>query len=125
MKLVELVERQQLKKPELLEKTIPDFRPGDTVRVHVSVVEGEKSRTQVFQGTVIRRRGRGAGETFTVRRVTHGVGVERSFLVHSPRVEKVEIVRHGAVRRSRLYYLRDRIGKATRIKERRRPVEQP
>jgi len=114
MKLVELVERQQLKKPELLEKTIPDFRPGDTVRVHVSVVEGEKSRTQVFQGTVIRRRGRGAGETFTVRR-----------LVHSPRVEKVEIVRHGAVRRSRLYYLRDRIGKATRIKERRRPVEQP
>jgi large subunit ribosomal protein L19 len=118
------VERKQLKKQEVLDKTIPDFHPGDTVRVHVSVVEGEKTRTQVFQGTVLRRRGRGVGETFTVRRVTHGVGVERTFLLHSPRVEKVEVARFGAVRRSRLYYLRDRIGKSTRIKERRRPVEQ-
>lgn len=124
MKLVEFVERQQLKSPELLKKTIPDFRPGDTVRVHVNVVEGDKTRTQIFQGTVLRRRGRGVGETFTVRRVTHGVGVERCFLLHSPRIEKIEIVRYGAVRRSRLYYLRDRIGKSARIKERRRPIEQ-
>ena len=123
MNLVDLVEQQQLKQPEVLGKTMPDFHSGDTIRVHVSVVEGEKTRTQVFQGTVLRRRGHGVGETFTVRRVAHGVGVERTFFLHSPRVEKVEMARFGAVRRSRLYYLRDRVGKSTRIRERRRPTE--
>lgn len=123
MNLVELVEKDQRKDEETLQKTIPDFRPGDTVRVHVSVVEGNKTRTQVFQGVVLRRRGRGVRETFTVRRVAHGIGVERTFLLHSPRVERLEVVRRGAVRRAALYYLRGKVGKGTRIKERRRTVE--
>src|SRR5213596_271146 len=95
---------------------IPDFRPGDSVRVHAKVVEGERERIQVFEGVVIRIRTRGAGSSFTVRRVSHGVGVERAFPYHSPLVEKVEVARVGRVRRARLYYLRDRVGKAARIK---------
>jgi large subunit ribosomal protein L19 len=95
---------------------IPDFRPGDAVRVHARVVEGERTRVQIFEGVVIRIRRRGAGSAFTVRRVTHGVGVERVFPYHSPLVEKVEVSRVGKVRRARLYYLRDRVGKAARIK---------
>jgi large subunit ribosomal protein L19 len=95
---------------------IPDFRPGDSVRVHARVVEGDRQRIQVFEGVVIRIRRRGAGSAFTVRRVTHGVGVERVFPYFSPLVEKVEVSRVGKVRRARLYYLRDRVGKAARIK---------
>src|SRR6266542_2612586 len=94
----------------------PDFRPGDSVRVHARVVEGDRERIQVFEGVVIRIRTRGAGSSFTVRRVSHGVGVERAFPYHSPLVEKVEVARVGRVRRARLYYLRDRVGKAARIK---------
>jgi large subunit ribosomal protein L19 len=101
-----------------LKKDIPNFRSGDTVRVHVKVIEGGRERTQVFEGTVIRRRGSGLNETFTVRRVTHGVGVERTFPVHSPRLAKIEIMRKGRVRRARLYYLSKRVGKAARIRER-------
>ncbi|TMB70086.1 MAG: 50S ribosomal protein L19 [Chloroflexi bacterium] len=95
---------------------IPDFRPGDSVRVHAKVVEGDRERIQVFEGVVIRIRTRGAGSSFTVRRVSHGVGVERAFPYYSPLVEKVEVARVGRVRRARLYYLRDRVGKAARIK---------
>jgi len=95
---------------------IPDFRPGDSVRVHAKVVEGDRERIQVFEGVVIRIRTRGPGSSFTVRRVSHGVGVERAFPYHSPLVEKVEVARVGRVRRARLYYLRDRVGKAARIK---------
>ena len=95
---------------------IPDFRPGDSVRVHAKVVEGDRERIQVFEGVVIRIRTRGPGSSFTVRRVTHGVGVERAFPYHSPLVEKVDVTRVGRVRRARLYYLRDRVGKAARIK---------
>ncbi len=98
---------------------IPSFTPGDTVKVSTKVVEGDKERTQVFQGVVIRVRHGGAGASFTVRRVTYGVGVERTFPVHSPHVEKVEVTRHGKVRRARLYYLRGRSVRASRIKERR------
>ena len=99
---------------------IEDFRPGDTARVSIRVTEGERQRIQAFEGVVIRKRGRGPGASFTVRRVTHDVGVERTFLVHSPTVESVKVVRQGAVRRARLYYLRGRSGRAARIKERRR-----
>ncbi|MDR9757486.1 MAG: 50S ribosomal protein L19 [Thermacetogeniaceae bacterium] len=103
---------------DYLKKDIPSFRPGDTVRVYVKVVEGGRERIQVFEGTVLRRRGSGLSETFTVRRVTYGVGVERTFLVHSPRLDKIEVKKRGRVRRARLYYLRDRVGKAARIRER-------
>lgn len=96
---------------------IPDFKPGDTVRVSAKVVEGERERTQTFQGVVIRVRRGGPGSTFTVRRVSHGVGVERTFMFHSPRLEKVDILRQGRVRRAKLYYLRGLTGKAARIKE--------
>lgn len=99
---------------------IPEFGSGDTVRVHVKVVEGERERTQVFEGVVIRVRKAGVSSNFTVRRLTHSVGVERTFLIHSPRVEKVEVTRRGKVRRNALYYLRGRTGKAARIKEARR-----
>ncbi|MBO0822149.1 MAG: 50S ribosomal protein L19 [Nocardiopsaceae bacterium] len=98
---------------------VPDFRPGDTLKVHVKVVEGNRSRIQVFQGVVIRRQGGGLRETFTVRKVSYGVGVERTFPVHSPSIDKIEIVTRGRVRRAKLYYLRDLRGKAARIKERR------
>ena len=96
----------------------PDFRPGDTVKVHMRVKEGDSERIQVFEGTVIVRRGRGAGECFTVRKVSFGVGVERTFPVVSPHVDKIELVRTGKVRRARLYYLRDLTGKAARVDER-------
>ena len=102
---------------EYLRKKIPSFKPGDTVRVHVRVVEGDRERVQVFQGTVLRRQGGGLSETFTVRKVSFGVGTERTFPVHSPMVAKVEIKSRGTVRRAKLYYLRERIGKKARVKE--------
>jgi large subunit ribosomal protein L19 len=98
---------------------IPGFRPGDTLKVHVKVTEGTRSRIQVFQGFVIGRQGAGLRETFTVRKVSYGVGVERTFPVHSPSIDKIEVVTRGRVRRAKLYYLRDLRGKAARIKERR------
>lgn len=100
-----------------LKAEIPAVEIGDTVKVHVKIREGEKERVQVFEGTVIARRGSGISETFTVRRISYGVGVERVFPIHSPNVAKVELVRHGRVRRSKLYYLRDRVGKAAKVKE--------
>ena len=102
-----------------LRDDVPEFAPGDTVKVHVRVVEGNRERIQVFQGAVIRRQGSGARETFTVRKVSFGVGVERTFPVHSPIVAKIEVVTRGDVRRAKLYYLRERAGKAAKIKERR------
>ena len=102
-----------------LKTDLPDFRPGDTVKVHVKVVEGNRSRIQVFQGVVIRRHGGGIRETFTVRKVSFGVGVERTFPLHTPIVEKIELVTRGDVRRAKLYYLRDLRGKAAKIKEKR------
>ncbi len=104
---------------ESLRDDIPDFRPGDSVKVHVRVVEGNRSRIQVFQGVVLRRQGGGIRETFTVRKISFGVGVERTFPVHTPVVEKIEIVTRGDVRRAKLYYLRDLRGKAAKIKEKR------
>ena len=102
-----------------LRDDIPDFRPGDTVKVHVRVVEGNRSRIQVFQGVVIRRQGGGIRETFTVRKVSFGVGVERTFPVHTPVIEDIKVVQRGDVRRAKLYYLRDLRGKAAKIKEKR------
>src|SRR5487761_1537901 len=104
---------------DTLRDDIPEFRPGDTLKVHVRVVEGTRERIQVFQGAVIRRQGSGARETFSVRKVSFGVGVERSFPVHSPIIAKIEVVTQGDVRRAKLYYLRDRVGQAAKIKERR------
>ena len=98
---------------------VPDFRAGDTVKVHVKVIEGTRSRVQVFQGVVIRRHGKGVGETYTVRKVSFGVGVERTFPVHTPVVEKIEVVTRGDVRRAKLYYLRNLRGKAAKIREKR------
>ena len=112
MNRVQVVENEYL-------RSVPDFRPGDTVKVHVRVVEGTRERIQVFQGVVIRRQGGGLRETFTVRKVSFGVGVERTFPVHSPSIAKLEIVTRGHVRRAKLYYLRDLRGKKARIKERR------
>ena len=103
-----------------LRDDIPEFRPGDTLKVHVKVVEGSRSRVQIFQGAVIRRQGEGVRETFTVRKISFGVGVERTFPVHSPILDKIEVVTRGDVRRAKLYYLRDLRGKAARLKERRR-----
>ena len=100
-----------------LKTVLPEINIGDTVKVYVRIKEGERQRTQIFEGTVIIRKGGSISETFTVRRVSYGVGVERVFPVHSPNVEKVEIVRRGRVRRSKLYYLRDRVGKAAKVKE--------
>jgi large subunit ribosomal protein L19 len=102
---------------EQLRKDMPTFRPGDTVRVHVRVVEGDKERIQVFEGTVIGRSGGANREMFTVRKTSYGVGVERIFPVHSPRIERVEVVMRGAVRRAKLYYLRERSGRAARVAE--------
>jgi large subunit ribosomal protein L19 len=98
---------------------LPDFSPGDTVRVHVRVLEGGRERTQMFEGVVIARKGGGIRETFTVRKISYGVGVERIFPLHAPIIDSVEILRRGDIRRAKLYYLRDRIGKAGRIKEKR------
>src|SRR5574344_1375650 len=102
---------------QYLDKELPAVNPGDTVKVFVRIVEGNKERTQAFEGIVIKKRGSGVGATITVRKTFQGVGVERVFAIYSPRVEKITVLRHGDVRRAKLYYLRDRIGKATRIKE--------
>ena len=102
-----------------LRTDVPDFQPGDTLKVHVRVVEGNKQRVQVFQGVVIRRQGGGVQETFTVRKLSYGVGVERTFPVHSPIIDKIEVFTRGDVRRAKLYYLRDRVGKAAKVKEKR------
>jgi large subunit ribosomal protein L19 len=112
MNIIDNIEAQQLR------SDLPAFKPGDTVRVHVKVVEGEKERIQVFQGFVLRRSGGGNRETFTVRKVSYGVGVERTFPVHSPRIDKIEVATRGRVRRAKLYYLRKLSGKAARIAER-------
>ena len=113
MNKVDLVEKPRLR------EDVPDFRPGDTVRVHVRVAEAGRERIQVFQGLVIRRRGGGLRETFTVRKVSFGVGVERTFPLHSPTIARLELVSRGRVRRAKLYYLRERRGKKARIRERR------
>jgi large subunit ribosomal protein L19 len=102
-----------------LRDDVPDFVPGDTLKVHVRVVEGDKERIQLFQGVVIRRQGDGVRETFTVRKLSYGVGVERTFPVHTPIIERIEVATRGDVRRAKLYYLRDRIGKAAKVKEKR------
>ena len=101
-----------------LKKEVPSFEVGDSVRVHVKIKEGDRERIQVFEGTVIAKKHGGVAETFTVRRLSHGCGVERVFPLHSPNVEKVEIIRQGRVRRAKLYYLRDRVGKAAQVKSR-------
>ena len=113
MNKTDLVDRAQLR------DDVPDFGPGDTLKVHVKVVEGNKQRVQIFQGIVIGRQGDGLRESYTVRKVSYGVGVERTFPVHTPTVEKVEVVTRGDVRRAKLYYLRDRVGKAAKVKEKR------
>ena len=106
----------ELEKP-YMEKEVPDVNPGDIVKVFVRIVEGNKERIQAFEGTIIKKHGSGINKTITVRKVFQGVGVERVFLLHSPRIEKINVVRRGDVKRSKLYYLRERSGKATRIKE--------
>jgi large subunit ribosomal protein L19 len=112
---------QQLEKEQQKQK-VPALRAGDTVRVHAKVVEGTRERIQVFEGTVIRVTGGGLRQNFTVRRVTHGVGVERTFMIHSPRIDKIDVLRHGDVRQGRLYYLRGKVGRAARIRERRQLI---
>lgn len=109
--IIEELEKEQLK------AEVPEFGPGDTVRVHLRISEGGRERTQAFEGTVIARRHGGANQQFTVRRVSHAVGVERTFLLHSPRVERIEVLRRGKVRRAKLYYLRRKVGRAGRVKE--------
>ena len=113
MNIIETLEKEQLR------SDIPAFGPGDTLRVHAKIVEGNRERIQVFEGVVIGRQGTGVRKTFTVRRISYGIGVERMFPVHSPRIAKIEVVRHGIVRRAKLYYLRNLTGKAARIKEKR------
>lgn len=110
-KLIEEITKEQLR------ADLPAFRPGDTVRVHVKVIEGTRERVQVYEGVVIKRRGGGISETFTVRKVSYGVGVERTFPVHTPKIAKLEVIRRGKVRRAKLYYLRNLRGKKARIKE--------
>ena len=114
MNIIDKIEREGMR------KDVPEFDSGDTVRVHVKIVEGDKERIQVFEGVVIGRQGGGLRERFRVRKLSYGIGVERIFPVHSPRVDKIEITRRGRVRRAKLYYLRDRKGKAAQVKERRR-----
>jgi len=111
--IIEELEKEQLR------DDIPEFSPGDTVRVHAKIVEGTRERIQVFEGVVIARSGSGVRETFTVRRISYGTGVERTFPVHSPRIDKIQVVRRGIVRRAKLYYLRKLTGKAARIREKR------
>ena len=113
MNIIETLEKEQLR------SDIPDFAPGDTVRVHAKIVEGSRERIQMFEGVVISRQGTGVRETFTVRRISYGIGVERMFPVHSPRIEKIDVLRKGIVPRAKLYYLRNLTGKAARIKEKR------
>lgn len=114
MNIVQAITQEQLR------KDIPSFRPGDTLKVHVKVIEGSRERIQLFEGVVIKRRGGGISETFTVRKISNGVGVERTFPLHSPKIDKIEVARRGKVRRAKLYYLRELRGKAARIKEVRR-----
>lgn len=111
MDIIRAIEQQQIK------QDIPDFNVGDNVKVHYRITEGNRERIQVFQGDVIRRQGASSRETFTVRKISFSVGVERTFPVHSPKIEKIEIARRGDVRRAKLYYLRDKVGKAAKIKE--------
>lgn len=111
MDLLRIVEQEQMK------TNIPPFRAGDTVKVHVKIVEGTRERIQIFEGVVIRRQGGSIRENFTVRRVSYGVGVERTFPIHSPKIDKIEVMRRGKVRRAKLYYLRERTGKSARIKD--------
>lgn len=111
MEIIKELEQEQMK------SDIPQFKAGDTVRVHVKVIEGQRERIQVFEGIVIKRKGSGIRETFTVRRISYGVGVERTFPIHSPKIDKIEVIRIGKVRRAKLYYLRNLTGKAARIKE--------
>lgn len=111
MTVIESLERMQIR------DDVPEFRPGDTVRVHFQVIEGQRRRVQVFEGTVIKRQGASSRETFTVRKQSFGVGVERTFPVHSPKIEKIERTMQGDVRRAKLYYLRDRVGKKARVRE--------
>ncbi|MFW2333343.1 50S ribosomal protein L19 [Ilumatobacter sp.] len=113
MKTTDLIDNDSLR------DDIPDFAPGDELKVHVRVVEGGKERVQVFQGNVIRRQGSGLQETYTVRKLSYGVGVERTFPVHAPTVQKIEVTKRGDVRRAKLYYLRDRVGKAAKVREKR------
>lgn len=113
MNIIETLEKEQLR------SDIPEFAPGDTVRVHAKIVEGSRERIQMFEGVVIGRQGTGVRETFTVRHISYGIGVERMFPVHSPRIEKIDVLRKGIVRRAKLYYLRNLTGKAARIKEKR------
>ena len=113
MNIIEALDKEQLR------SDIPEFRAGDTVKVYVKVVEGTRERVQLFEGVVISRSGSGVREMFTVRRISYGIGVERTFPVHSPRLEKIEVARKGIVRRAKLYYLRNLTGKAARIRERR------
>ena len=112
MQMIDQIEFEQLR------ADAPEFGPGDTVRVHNRVIEGGKERIQIFEGTAIGRKGGGVRASFTVRKISHGIGVERTFLLHSPRIARIEVVRKGAVRRAKLYYLRERVGKATKVKER-------
>ncbi len=111
MDIIRAIEQQQIK------QDLPEFNVGDNVKVHYRITEGNRERIQVFQGDVIRRHGHSSRETFTVRKVSFQIGVERTFPVHSPKIDKIEVVRHGAVRRAKLYYLRDKVGKAAKIKE--------
>ncbi|MGV3721290.1 MAG: 50S ribosomal protein L19 [Actinomycetota bacterium] len=111
MDLIRSIEQEQLK------DGVPEFRAGDTVRVYVRVIEGGKERVQPFEGLVITKRNEGLKSTFTVRKISHSIGVERSFMLHSPRIDRVEVLRHGLVRRAKLYYIREKVGRAARIKE--------
>ncbi|MBC3803135.1 50S ribosomal protein L19 [Acetobacterium fimetarium] len=113
---MDIIKKIQL---ENMKAEAPKFSVGDTVKVHVKIVEGKRERIQIFEGIVLKKQNGGVGETFTVRKISSGVGVERTFLIHSPKIEKVEIVRHGKVRRAKLNYLRDRVGKAAKVKEKR------
>src|SRR5438045_8816145 len=119
MNLVQAIEQEQLR-PD-----IPDFRAGDTVRVYVKVIEGGKERIQPFEGVVITKRNEGLKSTFTVRKISHSIGVERSFMLHSPRIDRIEVLRHGSVRRAKLYYFREKVGRAARIQEDRNRRKQP
>ena len=114
MNIIENIEREQLR------DNLPQFKAGDTVKVHFKVVEGTRHRIQVFQGIVIKRQGQGARETFTVRKQSFGVGVERTFPVHSPKIDKIEVLAIGDVRRAKLYYLRDKVGKQAKVREKQR-----
>jgi large subunit ribosomal protein L19 len=111
MDLIRSIEQEQLK------DSVPEFRAGDTVRVYVKVIEGGKERIQPFEGLVITKRNEGLKSSFTVRKISHSIGVERSFMLHSPRIDRVEVLRHGLVRRAKLYYIREKVGRAARIKE--------